>query len=237
MVQDKEGRYFFLYHAYNKEGSVYTGRQGLISEVVWNEETGWPEFKDDSVDYKKPEASEIPEISDDFNSSELSSYWQWPVGKKPSFSLESGSLHLAALEKNIGAVLAQRIVSSDFETTVQVKIPTDDLEVGLSAIGDLNNALGVSITNQKIFIWKVKDSSKEIISSESIKDTGAKVELKISTDGGNQYSFAWRTDGGDWQQINNYSETVLGDYLPPWDRSVRVGLIVKGASDLKAEQI
>src|SRR5690606_38556265 len=107
------GRYFFLYHAYAKDGDVYTGRQGLLSEVVWNEETGWPEFKEGSVEAHQEILSRDSKIEEDFSSSMLAPSWQWPVGEKPDFTLKSGTIKLQASRENIGSVLAQRILTPD----------------------------------------------------------------------------------------------------------------------------
>lgn len=234
LVQDEEGRYFFLYHAYNKEGSVYTGRQGLISEVIWNKETGWPEFKDESANYKELEAPEIAETNEDFSSSNLSPYWQWSVGMKPDFTIDSGSLILEASNEKIGSVLAQRSLTPNYEATTIVNIPPDNLEVGISAIGDVNNALGLSIKNQEIFVWKLRNAEKEILLREHLVQAKGEIELKISVNSGDKYSFSWRKDGNSWQQFDKEESQVEGDYLPPWDRAVRVGLLAKGDEGLEA---
>jgi beta-xylosidase len=44
-VLHPDGRWFYLYHGYEKTFNVYTGRQALLSEIVWNKETGWPALK------------------------------------------------------------------------------------------------------------------------------------------------------------------------------------------------
>ena len=45
---EKDGRFYFMYHAYHTTGSVYTGRQGLIKEFRFTPE-GWVEF----INYEK----------------------------------------------------------------------------------------------------------------------------------------------------------------------------------------
>mgnify|MGYP000164067119 CR=1 FL=1 len=44
----KDGKEFYLYHAYNRSGSVYVGRQGVLEELCWGED-GWPYFRNDAV--------------------------------------------------------------------------------------------------------------------------------------------------------------------------------------------
>jgi beta-xylosidase len=41
VVADARGRFFLLYHAYHRNGSVYVGRQALLDEVTWAAD-GWP---------------------------------------------------------------------------------------------------------------------------------------------------------------------------------------------------
>ncbi|MDA3823850.1 MAG: glycoside hydrolase family 43 protein, partial [Bacteroidales bacterium] len=45
LVSTQEKRYYYLYHAYNLTDFEFIGRQGLLDEVVWNEQTNWPYFK------------------------------------------------------------------------------------------------------------------------------------------------------------------------------------------------
>jgi beta-xylosidase len=40
LVTSKEGRDFYLYHAYSKDDNIYTDRQGLLGEVFWDKESG-----------------------------------------------------------------------------------------------------------------------------------------------------------------------------------------------------
>ena len=102
LVQTENGRYYFLYHAYEKEGNVYTGRQGLLSEIVWTE-NGWPEFKEvDSIE--KAAENEVADVKVAFDDTALSEEWQWPVGEKPEYTTTGGnynySLNLIKLEQS-----------------------------------------------------------------------------------------------------------------------------------------
>jgi beta-xylosidase len=45
VVTTADNRYFYLHHAYSAADFTFTGRQGLLSELVWNEKTGWPTFR------------------------------------------------------------------------------------------------------------------------------------------------------------------------------------------------
>lgn len=227
MVQDEEGRYFFLYHAYSKEGSVFTGRQGLLDEVVWRED-GWPEFRETDAQRVDGENRANPiDIKDDFRADELSKYWQWPVGSKPEVSLKGNSLSLESRPDKLGAVLAQRTLSSNYEAITAVQVNDNSNENGLAAIGDQNNALGIFLSGNKILVWRIEQSNEEIIAEKKISNT-SDIYLRMIVDEGEQYEFSWSTDGENW---NNVDESIDGSYLPPWDRAVRIGLISKGSTN------
>ena len=36
----KDGKYYFLHHAYDKKTSVFTGRQGILSEFKFTPDVG-----------------------------------------------------------------------------------------------------------------------------------------------------------------------------------------------------
>ena len=48
---------------------------------------------------------------------------------------------------------------------------------------------------------------------------------------GKEITFLYSEDGKDFQMLN--ATRVDGSYLPPWDRSIRVGLLSKGAKGQK----
>ncbi len=48
---------------------------------------------------------------------------------------------------------------------------------------------------------------------------------------GKDLTFFYSLDGKNFQQLN--VTPVDGSFLPPWDRSLRVGLIAKGDTDQK----
>lgn len=74
----KDGKEFYLYHAYNRSGSVYVGRQGVLEELCWGED-GWPYFRNDAV-YNRPNLS--LDYVDSFKGNTLAPIWQWRVTQK-----------------------------------------------------------------------------------------------------------------------------------------------------------
>ena len=228
LVKTEDERYYFLYHAYAKDGTVYTGRQGLLNEVVWQED-GWPKFKAESNDVKAlTRAKNDTKIKDDFNADELSQKWQWPVGNSPEYDLGNNALSLKAKPDKLGAVLAHRTLSPDYEAVTTVEVPRNGVQLGLAAIGDQNNALGISVAGNSIVLWQYKDGNEEILAEQEYSGNGS-VQLKMEVEDGERYNFSWSKNGENWETFEG-TNAVEGAYLPPWDRAVRVGLISKGAS-------
>jgi hypothetical protein len=54
---------------------------------------------------------------------------------------------------------------------------------------------------------------------------GARLYLRMRARDGRRYRFAYSRDGRDWKELGG---EVDGEYLPPWDRGVRVALVAGG---------
>lgn len=238
MVTDEEGNDFFLYHAYNTDGTVYTGRQGLLDRIEWQED-GWPRFADNAPTIKAEVNYEVKEqdlkVEDTFQEEKLAHSWQWPVGQKPSYSISDEGLSLKALPEEIGAVLAQRSLTPDYTATVVVdrKNLNPETRAGIAAIGDKQKAVGIALFNGKVVLWQDKGKEKKIIAETQAPKNQDAIEFKLSTKEGDQINFGWKNSDGTWEGFND-QEIIDAAYLPPWDRAVRVGLTVKGPKQSEA---
>ena len=238
VVTDEEGNYYFLYHAYNTDGTVYTGRQGLLDRIVWQED-GWPRFADNAPSNKAEIDFEVKEqdlnVEDDFQGDKLTNTWQWPVGQKPSYTFSGGGLSLKALPEDIGAVLAQRTLTTDYTATLVLDRRDLDPETraGLAAIGDKQKAVGIALLNGKVVLWQDKGKEKKIIAETEAPNYQNIIELKLTTKDGDQMEFSWKNAEGQWESLNEQN-LIDAAYLPPWDRAVRVGLTVKGPENSEA---
>lgn len=241
VVSDTSGNDYYLYHAYSTDGFVYTGRQGLLDKITWGE-GGWPHFEDSapSARAKAPHQENAPDeldIMKEFDSTALAETWQWPVDKPASYKIlpeNEGQLVLMASPDQIGSLLAQRTVSADYTATAAVDKNNlqQGVSAGLTAIGDQNNAIGLSVNNKEIVLWSVKDKERNIISTVEAPDESI-IQLKLTTKDGDKMQFSWSTDGNQWHALNA-DEPLDASYLPPWDRAVRVGLNAKGPADTSA---
>ena len=241
VVTDPQGDYYFLYHAYSTNGTVYTGREGLLDKIYWGED-GWPYFSEaaPSVTAVAPHQENAPDnfnVTEEFKGSALSQGWQWPVDKPAaSYQLNSaqdGQLVLKASPDKIGNLLAQRTTAANY--TVSTAVDKSKLEkgtmAGLAAIGDQDNAAGISVGAENLVLWTVKENKRSVVAQvPSPKEQ--LIQLRLVTRNGDQMEFSWSTDGTNWNTLNE--QALDASYLPPWDRAVRVGLTAQGPAEATA---
>ncbi|WP_224997865.1 family 43 glycosylhydrolase [Cesiribacter sp. SM1] len=241
VVTDPQGDYYFLYHAYSTDGTVYTGREGLLDKIYWNDE-GWPYFSEDapSVTAVAPHQENSPDnlsVTEEFKEDELPEGWQWPVDKQPSFysltSVQDGKLVLQASPEKIGNLLAQRTTTPDYTVTTAVDKAQlqRGTQAGLAAIGDQENAVGISVGADNITLWTVQENKRNTV-AQVPAPAAEQVQLRLVAREGDQLQFSWSLDGTNWNTLNQQS--LDASYLPPWDRAVRVGLTAQGPAGATA---
>ncbi|WP_165305081.1 family 43 glycosylhydrolase [Pedobacter sp. SYP-B3415] len=223
VVTDTKGNDLFMYHAYSTESGVYVGRQALISQIEWTSE-GWPVIKKGAELITRKENTALS-FKDDF--SKLASSWRWPVEHQPVYKAANGLLNLTALKETeankVGAVLAQSSLSFNYSAISAVKV-TPGVASGLSIFGDVNNAIGLSVDNGNLVLWKVQRNKRTIV-TQTKAPAARLLQLKVTVKQGSKLQYAWSTDGRSWTNIGGVLE---GTYLPPWDRGVRIALVAKG---------
>jgi xylan 1,4-beta-xylosidase len=247
VVDDGRGRHWLMYHAYQPKDFVYVGRQALLDEVTWGAD-GWPSInggRGPSAEASLPPGAHAQTTAhsffDDFKSAALNPLWQWPQANVPDFRLEPASGGRLLLSPSGGkaynpaeAVLARSTTSGDYvaTTVVNMRGVREAEFAGLSAYGDAENALGVSVDNKKVVIlWRrEKNDYKETILTDFVNTMrGGIVHLRMTAREGHVYRFAVSDDGRKWTDVGG---EVDGSFLPPWDRGVRVALVAGGARGL-----
>jgi beta-xylosidase len=223
---EKDGRFYFLYHGFDKVTSAFTGREGLLQEFRFTA-NGWIEFINVPLD--SIERKEI--IRDDFNSNKLEETWQWSVFKEPKHELKNGQLQLFALPAASGRYLGQRISSADYTATTAVDAENSTAFAGIGAIGTDENMLALLLKNNQLTVSKVKDGIDSVFSTLRIPVT-QKVYLQMRVKGSYRVTFLYSLNGKNFIPVNK--TPLIGAYLPPWDNPPRAGLISKGAVQEKA---
>lgn len=246
VVDDGQGRHWLLYHAYDPKDFVYVGRQAMLDEVTWGAD-GWPSInggRGPSAEAFAPFGMSMlrppRNFFDDFTTRALHPLWQWPQANVPDFRVEptgGGRLVLSptgeAKDNPSAAVIARPTTSGDYVATAVVDLRgMKGAELaGLSAYGDAENALGVSVDRGGgLVLWR---REKNTYTSEAARRGPASLQrrpletihLRMQARAGHLYRFSASANGRAWLDLG---EEVDGAFLPPWDRGVRVALVAGG---------
>jgi beta-xylosidase len=215
---------FYIHHAYNKESVAITGRQGLVSELVWPNGNDWPAFK-----AQKVMGGTAPNIREDFTAKTLDKKWQWDFrNSAPVVKQLKGVLYLSGTVKEgneAGIVLTNRPVSGSFVMTTTV-MNTNAALKGLSFYGDANAAVGIGVENDQLVLWQVKRNKYAALAQQATK-AQAPVQLMLDVAADKTCTFYYKQGTEDWKQLTTEAPIKAGT-LPQWDRSPRAGLHFKG---------
>ncbi|MBB6327879.1 beta-xylosidase [Algoriphagus iocasae] len=229
--------WFYLYHAYSTDGFPYIGRSTLLSQMFWDEETGWPYFK---VSNEVSETATLKStIKDDFSSEKLSPHWRFDI---PAYqfdaSLKDGKLHLTEKEidpSNLsGTFLGLNPESADF--TISTKVETgNEAWKGLAIYATRDKSMGMGVAENQLLLWKVKDGNLEELNKIEF-DSQEEVLLKTEVNNGHEAKFYYSLDGQNWINVPDkldQKEEVIGDHLDFWSWGIKAGIYVEGNGDSK----
>jgi xylan 1,4-beta-xylosidase len=240
IVTDARGRDWLMYHAMHPKDFVYVGRQALLDEIKWGQD-GWPVINEGrgpseraAAPLNNRELNAEYKFFDDFTTPRIRPGWQWPQANAPVISIEparQGWLVLTPTEAQsanvTGAVVARSTTVGDYVATTIVE--TSRLKggamAGLSAFGEMENALGLGVGDGKIVLWRREKNEQRTLETIDAP-TGASLHLRMRARAGYRYRFSISSDGRNWKDVG---DEVDGTYLPPWDRGVRVALTAGGA--------
>ncbi|MGC1392444.1 MAG: family 43 glycosylhydrolase [Bacteroidales bacterium] len=240
LVETSEQRYFYLYHAYHAKDFQFTGRQGMLDELVWDEESGWPRFKNGntpsvyaSVPLNNAVQCRDSVYTDDFSSAENLKFWQWDINKpKPEIRINNRTLTLSSTQKGIVfAGLSPKTGDYSFETKVY---GTTSDPGGICVYGDQKNLLALTIRQARLVLFKINNGEKEILSEANLQENKP-VCLKMEAVHGHFFRFFWSLDGVKWTSVKTLDEYYEGAFLPRWCEAMRVGLVFDNQNNGSAE--
>jgi xylan 1,4-beta-xylosidase len=243
IVSDSAGRDYLLYHAYHATNFVYVGREGLLDEVVWDDNE-WPTINHGrgptitgniGAPIDRPDGKHHS-FTDTFNQPKLRPEWQWPQNNEPEVRVQSsGGSGVTLSPKSqraddfAAAVLAVKTTTGDYRAEARLDTrPKAGISAGLAAFGDSENALGLSIRDGKALLWRRQKNKHQIISTNQAPD-GATLLLRMTASAGHKFQFAMSADNQSWTHVGENID-LEGNYLPPWDRGIRVALVTGGAA-------
>jgi len=248
VVTDVGGRDFFLYHAYRPDDFVYVGRQALLDEVKWDGADGWPTINSGRGPSERAAAPlRVPKrdgeyaFFDDFNAPRLRASWQWPQANVPVVTIDprrQGWLMLspnasAKADNLLAAVVARPTTLGDYvaTTTVDVNTLKPGVAAGLSAYGDGENALGIGVRDGRVVVWRREKNEQRTLDTKDAPANAPTIFLRMRAADGYKYRFSYSRDGKAWEDVG---DEVEGQFLPPWDRGVRVALTAGSAPGASA---
>jgi hypothetical protein len=134
-----------------------------------------------------------------------------------------------------GAVLGRPTTTGDYAASVNLdsaslKPAGPGGFAGIAALGDSANSLGLVLRDHKLVLWR-RDKGVFRHLAEVESPQGRQIGLRLIASKGNQFRFEASAEKGKWFPVG---EIQPGDRLPPWDRSIRVGLIAGGGEKVEA---
>tara|TARA_R110002049_G_scaffold308913_1_gene514888 strand:+ start:34255 stop:35838 length:1584 start_codon:yes stop_codon:yes gene_type:complete len=238
LVETNDNSYYYLYHAYNSKDFEYVGRQGLLDELVWNEDTNWPYFKNGdtpSVEAKTPFPNTVQHhdsvFKQDFSNQKEQVIWEWDLNyPSPKWHVENGNLNITAQDSS-SSFLGIRPQKGDYSFEVELISGS-----GLSGIGVYSNRqyhIALAASDSEIQLYKVENGIKEILFQKSIKDTKT-IHLKYSSISGRFLQFFWSENGKDWMPLKvNDENKIDASFVAQWGYSPRIGFIVQGDTSMR----
>lgn len=218
---EKDGKFYFLYHGYNKQTNAFTGREGLLKEFKFTGDN-WIEFVDQPSVAFNPDFA----IKDDFIGSKLNDKWQWSAFQNANKKLSNGQLTLTSLPEISGAFIGQATLSGDYTANTVINTAKSTASAGIAAIGDEKNIISCLYSKGKLSVLEIKNGKEKALYTKNV-DAGKEIALQMRVKSGSSIQFLYALNKADFTPLHN--EPVNGSFLPPWDRAVRAGLVSKGA--------
>lgn len=218
---EKDGRHYFLYHAYSTTTGAYGGRQGLLNEFEFTPD-GWVRFLNGN-NYGKSATTD--KLEEHFSNPTLADNWHWSIFQQVQYSIANNTLKLSALPITAGAYIGQSVLADNYYTAITVQ-KKSTAQAGLALIGDDKNIVYAAVDSNMIRLIQVRKGEAQVLAEEKIKqpsDLTIRAQVKSNT----QVTFTYSADGATFNVLNPNAADI--SYLPPWDRAVRIGLVSKGS--------
>jgi xylan 1,4-beta-xylosidase len=229
VVVTPDNRYYYLHHAYDAKDFTFVGRQGVLTELVWDEKNKWPTFRQGKftpAQVGTPEKDANNNLTARFDQENASLPWTYDVSfPRPEYKVENGTLQLNNNRKAYtGNFLGLVVKKADYTFTTEVVVKKGLLQ-SIVIYGDAKNAVGYGISGNRIGLWQLKDGIRQVISSQELPEQHPVVELRLTSRQGGNYEFYWGVKG---EKFSDKSLPIEAPWLPRWDRAPRVGINVFG---------
>ena len=232
LVQTPDQRYFYLYHAYHQSDFEFIGRQGLLDELLWDETSEWPYFRDGknptaqtAIPFPNTQQERKSVFFDNFSSEEKSIYWQWDMKRpKPTILRTKDGLKLSGNSEVPFVFLGTSPIAGNY--TMETAIVTDENTFkGLSVYGNTGNYVVWGIQGNEIRAYEVKNNEKKLL-HQSVLEKKPQY-LKIESIVGRMFRFYWSEDGNEWHTYMENNTHYDGSFIPRWGAGIHVGLFLE----------
>lgn len=234
LVETPDNRYFYLYHAYNSKDFEFVGRQGLLDEMLWDEKTGWPYFKNGNTPSSQAETpfkntiqKRQPNFEDDFSSLENEKYWQWNMHyAKPEIQRSPKQLILSSNDNEAAFLgISPQTGSWTMETCV---INQSENRKGLCIYGTHSNLVSIAVENSNLVLYEIREGVSQSIYTTKVPGNSP-IYLRVESLVGRLYRFYWSTNQKDWTICldKDKKDQFNGTNLAQWGGGLRVGLWVE----------
>ncbi|GHT78789.1 beta-xylosidase [Bacteroidia bacterium] len=231
LVTTPDNRYFYLYHAYNQYDFEFIGRQGLLDELLFDEVSGWPYFRDGknpTAQTKVPFSNTVQKRNsvffDDFSSEANRIYWQWDMKQpKPTVERTKDGLKLSGspfVFLGTNPLAGNYVMETEF-------IPAEDAFKGLSVYGNAGNYFVWGIEGNEIRGYEVRNNETHAFHRSIFDKKPERIRLKIESSVGRLFRFYWSDDGKEWHSFQLPNKHYDGTFIPRWGAGIHVGLFLE----------
>lgn len=221
--------FYFLYHAYSTEGSVYVGREAVLARIEWTED-GWPTFGSGTA-YNREYGSW--DFTDDFKS-DLNPLWQWRVTQDIEYVTGADGLMLQASTENegLGTLLVQPTSSPSYDISAVIGLTGTGAgaQGGIALIGGADNSfgapvagIGISAGQEAVQVWRTVNNETEILGETAVSGQ-QDVALRMQVRDGHNLTFEVK-NGADWIVL---AEGIDAAPQVAWGMGFRFGIVAKG---------
>ncbi len=228
LVTTPDDRDFYLYHAYSAVDFEFIGRQGMLDELLWNEQTGWPYFEGSTpseravTPFARTRQKRV--LVDRFASKKDLDLMEWDVNRpKPAASVIRNGLSITPMKDGVN-FLGWRPRTGDYCFETQVTLSENPSGIGIYT--HRGKSLALMVDRSELVLCQVLDKKKTILAREAIGDRDS-VYLKYEATDGRHCKFYWSEDGKDFSPIKvEGRHQVDGTFLSQWGYSPRVGFLI-----------
>lgn len=229
LVHLPDGRHYYLYHAYHHRDFEYMGRQALLDELLWDDTTGWPYFrqgKNPSVTAPLPfpgkEQVPTPDYLETFSNDNNLALWQHDLNlAAPILNVRRGKLEMLRGE---GSLTFKGVSPRKGNFTAQAEVHLTATEAGLCLYGNRRNHVSLMAGNDSLVIRIMKNGEPGVWYA-GVNPAKKKISMRMEARDGRFLRFWWSANGTGWVALHTGDSPEFdAQFVPQWGVAPRLGL-------------